>query len=637
MSQKTIECRLIATEATRRYLWHLMTEKYTPLINALLKQVAQDDHFEEWCQTGTISVKIVKQFCDELKKGSQFAGQPGRFYSSAIALVHRIYKSWLALRKRLRYKIAGQTRWLAMLKSDDELTEASGSDLDILKAQAEAILAQIQSQALPGSNSKPRKARNKKKPTQAPEQKKNSIPNELFQLYDAVDNVLTRCAIAYLLKNGCKLPDKPEDAKKFAKRRRKTEIRLERLMHTLQRTRLPQGRDLSWKNWLQALEQSAKCVPQDEDQAAGWQASLLTEAARLPFPVNYETNEDLRWFLNEKGRLCVSFNGLGEHTFEIYCDQRQLHWFKRFLEDQQAKKASQNKLSSSLFTLRAGRLAWQESKNQGNPWNVHRLSLSCSVETRLWTSEGTDQVRQEKATTYAKVIAGTKAKGDLNEKQEAFIQKREKTLALLNHAYPRPSRPLYQGQPSLLAGVSYGLDKPATLAIVNIQTGKAIIYRSIRQILGENYRLLNRYRLRQQRNAHQRHNNQRKNASNRLRESNQGEHIDRLIAGSIVAIAQQYDVSSIVLPNIGDIREIIQSEVQARAEQAILGPLERQRQYARRYRINVHRWSYAQLSQAIQSQAAQIGIAIEIAKQPFVGTPQEKAKGLAIAAYQARK
>jgi hypothetical protein len=614
-----------------------MAEKYTPLINTLLKQVAQDEHFEEWCHSGTISVAIVKQFCEKLKEDSQFAGQPGRFYSSAIALVHRIYKSWLTLRKRLRNKIAGQTRWLAMLKSDDELTEASGSDLEALKAQAEAILAQMQSQALPSSQSKPKKSRNQKQLTQTLEPKKDNIPHELFRLHDAVDDVLTRCAIAYLLKNGSKVPEKPEDAKKFANRRRKTEIRLERLMHTLQRTRLPKGRALSWHNWLEALEQSAKCVPQDETEAADWQASLLTEAAILPFPVNYETNEDLRWFLSQKGRLCVSFSGLGEHTFEVYCDQRQLHWFKRFLEDQQAKKASQNQLSTSLFTLRAGRLAWHAGKNQGDPWNVHRLSLACAVETRLWTTEGTDQVRQEKASTYAKVIAGTKAKGNLNEKQEAFIQKREKTLALLNHAYPRPSRPLYQGQPSLLAGISYGLDKPATLAIVDLQTGKAITYRSIRQLLGENYRLLNRSRLRQQQNAHRRHNNQSRNASNQFGESNLGEYIDRLIAGAIVAIAQQYQVSSIVLPDVGDLREIIQSEVQARAEQKILGSVEQQRQYALRYRSSVHRWSYARLSQAIQSQATQIGIAIETAKQPFTGTPQEKAKGLAIAAYQARK
>lgn len=115
------------------------------------------------------------------------------------------------------------------------------------------------------------------------------------------------------------------------------------------------------------------------------------------------------------------------------------------------------------------------------------------------------------------------------------------------------------------------------------------------------------------------------------------EYIDRLISGSIVATAQQYQVSSIVLPDVGDLREIIQSEVQARAEQKIPGSVEQQRQYALSYRSSVHRWSYARLSQTIQSQAAQIGIAIETAQQPFKDTPQERAKGLAIAAYQSRK
>ncbi len=45
----------------------------------------------------------------------------------------------------------------------------------------------------------------------------------------------------------------------------------------------------------------------------------------------FETNEDLKWHKNEQGRLCVRFNGLSEHTFQIYCDRRQLHWFQRFL------------------------------------------------------------------------------------------------------------------------------------------------------------------------------------------------------------------------------------------------------------------------------------------------------------------
>lgn len=175
----------------------------------------------------------------------------------------------------------------------------------------------------------------------------------LFRLYEQTEEVLTQCAIVYLLKNGCRVPEKPEDYEKFAKRRRKVEIRLERLMMQFQNSRLPSGRDLSNQTWLNALALATTQMPENEKQATGWQASLLTEARSLPFPVDFETNEDLRWFLNEKGRLCVNFNGLSEHSFEIYCDQRDLHWFKRFLEDQQTRKASKNQHSASLFIATA--------------------------------------------------------------------------------------------------------------------------------------------------------------------------------------------------------------------------------------------------------------------------------------------
>ncbi|MEH2460534.1 hypothetical protein [Nostoc sp.] len=39
----------------------------------------------------------------------------------------------------------------------------------------------------------------------------------------------------------------------------------------------------------------------------------------------------------------------------------------------------------------------------------------------------------------------------------------------------------------------------------------------------------------------------------------------------------------------------------------------------------------------VQSQAAKTGIVIEESKQPIRGSPQEKAKELAIAAYHSRK
>jgi hypothetical protein len=44
--------------------------------------------------------------------------------------VDYIYKSWLALMKRLQYQLEGKTRWLEMLKSDAELVESSGVTLE---------------------------------------------------------------------------------------------------------------------------------------------------------------------------------------------------------------------------------------------------------------------------------------------------------------------------------------------------------------------------------------------------------------------------------------------------------------------------------------------------------------------------
>jgi len=614
MSQKTIQAQLVATESSRQVIWQLMAERNTPLTNALLEQIATSSGFEEACSKGSISQSTVKECCQKLREDSQFSGQPGRFYTSAIVTVSRIFKSWIHIRRKIIYQLEGQTRWLLILQSDEELTEACNCDLDILRSKAAEVLAKVESQT----------------------HQKGQF-NILFELYRDAKDSLTSGAIAYLLKNGSKLPDKPEDPKKFVKRRRKAEIRAERLTTTLKRLRIPSGRDLTGQKWEETLAIAASSVPENEDEAALWQAVLVSETKKLPFPILYETNEDLTWFLNNEGRLCVSFNGLSEHSFEIYCDQRQLHWFKRFFEDQETKKASKNQHSSALFTLRSARLAWQKGEGKKELWNVHRLVLSCTVETRLWTTEGTEQVREEKATEYAKVIAGTKAKGNLNKNQEKFVQSREKTLALIKNPFPRPNRPLYKGQPTILAGVSYGLDRPATLAIVDITTGKAITYRSIRQLLGDNYDLLNGYRLRQQRNAHRRHNRQRTGASNQIQESDQGEYLDCLIAQAIVSTAQDYQASSIVLPDLGNIREIVQAEVQARAEQKIVGYLEGQKHYAKQYRASIHRWSYSRLNEKIQGQSAQIGIAIEQTKQALQGTPQEKAKNLVLEAYNSRK
>ena len=453
--------------------------------------------------------------------------------------------------------------------------------------------------------------------------------------------MLTRSAICYLLKNGSKLPksDKPEDSKKFAQRRRKVAIKIEKLKDQIKGSR-PHGRDLTGEEWLETLLTAATTVPQDNAEARAWQDILLTNPKTIPFPISYETNEDLKWHKNEKSRLCVRFNGLSEHIFQIYCDRRQLHWFQRFLEDQQIKKEGKNSHSSGLFTLRSAKLAWKEDKkkkNRGEPWNDNRLVLFCTVDTRFWSAEGTQVASQEKEAKILKTITNMKEKADLTANQKAFVQRKHATLTKLHNTFPRPSRNLYQGKDHLILAVAMGLGKPATVAIVDGNTGKAIAFRSIKQLLGKDYRLLNRQRQQKQALSHLRHKAQKRSADNQKGESNLGEYVDRLITKAIMELAKEYQVSAIAVPKIEDMREIVQSEIKAKAEAKIPGYEEGQKKYAKQYRINIHNWSYARLIENITTQASKLGIAISEVKQPVRGSPAEKAKDMAIALYNKNK
>lgn len=505
-------------------------------------------------------------------------------------------------------KLKGQTRWLEMLKSDEELIAESNTSIEVIRSNGTQLLSSLSS-------------------------KEGSISTKLWKAYNDTDNILTRCVICYLLKNGSKVPKKTEEnLEKFGLRRRKVEIKIERLKRQLER-RIPKGRDLTGENWLETLAIASTTAPQDESEAKSWQDKLLTESKLVPFPVAYETNEDLTWSKNEKGRLCVQFNGLSKHIFQIYCDQRQLKWFQRFYEDQEIKKASKNEYSSGLFTLRSGRIAWQQGTDKGEPWDIYHLILYCTVDTRLWTAEGTEQVCQEKAEDIAKTLTTMNEKGDLNDKQQAFIRRKQSTLARLNNPFPRPSKPLYQGQTHILVGVALGLDKPATAAVVDGITGKAIAYRSVKQLLGDNYELLNKQRKRKQQQSHQRHKAQINAGSNQFGDSQLGEYVDRLLAKAIVTFAQTYHAGSIVLPKLGDMRELVQSEIQSRAEQKISGYIEGQEKYAGQYKVSVHQWSYGRLIDNIKAQAAKLSIVVEEGQQSIRGSPQEKASYMAISAY----
>lgn len=219
MSQITIQCRLVASESSRQQLWKLIAQLNTPLINELLRQVNQHPEFETWRQKGKHPTSLVKELCQPLKVDPRFIGQPGRFYTSAIALVNYIYKSWFALMKRSQFQLEGKNRWLEMLNSDVELVESSGVSLDSLRTKVAEILTQFA--LLNSAETQSMNVKKAKKRKKAQNSDSNSLSKNLFESYPKTEDNLTRCAISYLLKNGCKITDKEEDAKKFAQRRRK--------------------------------------------------------------------------------------------------------------------------------------------------------------------------------------------------------------------------------------------------------------------------------------------------------------------------------------------------------------------------------------------------------------------------------
>ncbi len=303
-------------------------------------------------------------------------GQPARFYTSATASVNYIYKSWFALMKRYQSQLDGKLRWLEMLNSDAELVELSGVSLDTLRAKSAGILAQFAPQETNRETPTKGKKSKKGKKSQNLDSEIN-LSEHLFDTYKNTEDHITRCAISHLLKNVCTINDKEEKPEKFAQRRRKLEIQIQRLTEKLP-ARIPKGLDLTDTQWIETLITATQTVPENETEAKLWQNYLLRKSSQVPFPVAYETNEDMTWLKNQFGHICVKFNGLSEHTFQIYCDSRQLHWFQRFLEDQETKRSSKNQHFSALFTLRSGRIAWQGGEGNREPWNVHHLILRYS-------------------------------------------------------------------------------------------------------------------------------------------------------------------------------------------------------------------------------------------------------------------
>ncbi|MEH2460533.1 hypothetical protein [Nostoc sp.] len=153
------------------------------------------------------SILLVKELCQPLKIDPRFIGQLGRFYTSAIALVNYIYKSWFALMKRClrrasltQSQLEGKIRWLEMLNSDLKLVETSGISLDSLRIKAAEILAQLTPLNTAETQSTNLKKAKKRKKSQSSDSDR-SLSKNLFEAYGNTEDNLTRCAISYLVKS----------------------------------------------------------------------------------------------------------------------------------------------------------------------------------------------------------------------------------------------------------------------------------------------------------------------------------------------------------------------------------------------------------------------------------------------------
>ncbi len=146
----------------------------------------------------------------------------------------------------MQRKLEGQTRWLEMLKSDEELVQMSNCTLEVIRAKAVEILTPLAS-ANESTQATKTKSKKSKKPQAS--NSNRSVSKTLFEAYDNTEDILTKSPLCYVLKNGGNISDKEEDPEKFAKRRRKTEIKIERLTEQIA-SRIPKGRDLMGDQWL---------------------------------------------------------------------------------------------------------------------------------------------------------------------------------------------------------------------------------------------------------------------------------------------------------------------------------------------------------------------------------------------------
>ena len=350
---------------------------------------------------------------------------------------------------------------------------------------------------------------------------------------------------------------------------------------------------------------------------------------------------------------------MSAHRFEVFCNKRQLHWFQRFYEDYELHRQNKDSFPGGLITLRSASLVWKEpkekNKQQMKPWLENKLYLHCSADTTLWTKEGTDKIRQQKITKTQQKIDKWQKEATLSKNQQQKLTANQTSLSRLEtfDGFSRPTGRNAVQDPSIIMGVSIGLQEPVTVSIINVPSGEILYTANTKQLLSKpikqkpkqgkkakkhtQYELFLKRRKEQQENDDKRQQAQKRFADNSFGESELGKYVDRLIAKAAVEVAVRYRASSIVLSDLKNVRQILDSEIQARAEAKIPGCKKAQKLYAKNYRKDIHRWSYARLCNSISSKALNEGIPIERDRQEASVAPEIQAQELAMSAYLNRQ
>ncbi|WP_299484768.1 type V CRISPR-associated protein Cas12k [Acaryochloris sp. IP29b_bin.137] len=412
MVLRTVQCVLDAPPKTLKKFWY-WTEKYTLMVSAVIEKVADDSRFPRWQSNGKCPESIIdKEFVCPFKSDPQYTGLPGIFYMSAKHVVSQIYDSWFAIQKESTFRLEQKKRWLSIVQPVLE-HDFKAPTHDEICTRASQWLVYSKRHAF-------------KKET-----KKPSRFEQLVQAAEKKTEKIDLLAIAYLLLNNLEVPEEPFLEEKLMKRFTKKEIEIERLEAKIDQS-LPKGRDPLGAKHLERLSEAISLPKLSDDpekldqEFQFWKQQIQIPSFKsLHYPLEIKSSSKIYWptigvvsnndknikdtpTKNPRSLLGLSFSGFKDDVFQIRCNRRQLHFFRRLHEEgnhfhEQENKGKKKDSSvcpppGGLFPLRSARLLWRPSKKYKSkkPWVTHRLYFHGTIDERLLSDEGTAEVRAEK-------------------------------------------------------------------------------------------------------------------------------------------------------------------------------------------------------------------------------------------------